>query len=148
MRTFSVSTLERLGINLLTGEACAFSQRILCDLNASGVDLVCEWLGMRDIGLVGNWNSTVNDEPAIKSIMLDRHMLTPLLVFAALREGYEHVVLDSDTVLAFNNDDLCQNPGLHNYMSDPKRQRWHNPRKSGQPRDGTRNVHAFTGRSL
>lgn len=76
--------LEQYGINSLTGEACAYGMRQLCDLNASGVRLMNAFLGLRfgnTAGYADNWNSTVNGDKAIASIMLPREMLEPLSKF-------------------------------------------------------------------
>src|SRR6478736_5681012 len=74
--------LKQFGINALTGEACKYAQRILCDLNEDGAALIMDYLGVSM--LRDNWNSTVNDKPAVASVMLHRGSCMQLAEFAIL----------------------------------------------------------------
>lgn len=83
--------LEPYGVSCLTGEACGYGYRLLCDLNAMGVQLVQNCLEISEIKLRDAWNSKVNGEPAIASIMLPPSMITPLAIFALLDAGCRQV---------------------------------------------------------
>lgn len=78
--------LERFGIGMLTGEACGYGYRVLCDLNRVGVNLIAECFGVDPVkfeqSLPNSWNSKVNHSEAIRSIMIAPQMLVPLAVFA------------------------------------------------------------------
>ena len=82
---YTLQDLEPYGVNLLTGEADRLSFRILCDLNEDGCALVSDYLGQpRDTKYADNWNSTVNGQPAIGSVMLSADTLWELARFALL----------------------------------------------------------------
>ncbi len=63
--------LKPYGIDVLTGEACAYNFRLLCDITAAGVDLFKSVFGL------DGWNNHGG-----RSIMLPRAMFEPLAVFA------------------------------------------------------------------
>jgi hypothetical protein len=78
--------LERYGICFLTGEACAYGLRLLFDLNLDGVRLISNFLGIRynDDGsnaFAANWNSKVNGQPAIRSVLLPSGIFQELTIF-------------------------------------------------------------------
>jgi hypothetical protein len=76
--------LESIGILPLTGEACAFSLRILCDLNEKGVGLVERAFGLyidREAS-PRNMNSIVGSVPAVRSMMFTWDQLTDIWVYA------------------------------------------------------------------
>jgi len=107
----SLNELERHGISVLTGEACGYGYRILCDLNRQGIQLVSDALGInpdkfRDT-LPPNWNSRVNRTEAVASIMLAPEMMTPLAVFAcwAAKCSEVHVLYDGSVVGIEPSDD-------------------------------------------
>lgn len=76
--------IETNGINPLTRESCAYSQRILCDLNEDGVKLIEDFLGNTvEIKKGTNWNSKVAGKEAIASIMLPVTTLRELKKFIA-----------------------------------------------------------------
>lgn len=75
----SFRDFEAYGINSLTGEACRYGQRILCDVNEDGKKLLEEFLC---VSLTArNWNSTVNKKPAVASVMLPYGILQDLATF-------------------------------------------------------------------
>lgn len=105
--------LEELGFNWLTGEACAFSLRILFDLNQDGVDLLGRALGIR-IGddSPRNMNSRVNGLPAIKSCMLSWPLIDEIVKYALAER---HALNGEWVVLAKpKNQD-----GTYTYHVDP-----------------------------
>jgi hypothetical protein len=90
--------LQQFGINVLTGEACSYGLRLLCDLTQVGVDLVSSFFGglshspeneRRGYPFPQNWNSG-----AIASVMLPRSILfSELAIFAMFRAGCSLVVV-------------------------------------------------------
>lgn len=82
--------LEPYGIFPLTGEACALSMRILCDLSHVGRRIVRECLGLPipiipaapGVQLAEPWNSSTRGVQHVASIMLYPDMWLPLAVTA------------------------------------------------------------------
>jgi hypothetical protein len=146
--------LEQFGINALTGEACAYSMRVLCDLNADGAVLVADWLGLLDpcpphaggktpFPFAPNWNSTVDGKPAIGSVMLDRDCLERLAVFACFRTGALAVATATGAVVPIEDEETLGRYG--EYVEQHRSARlYRNP----HPGAGSRNVHMFTGRNV
>lgn len=93
--------LELFGIRPLTGEACAYSMRLLCDLTEGGAALIRDYLGLpADCQLAPNWNSG-----AVASIMLTREQLKPLALFTAWQEGFDVVIETCDGTLILLSKD-------------------------------------------
>ena len=146
--------LQRYGINSLTGEACSYSQRLLCDLNEKGVDLVREYFGLMIVlnpqaQFARNWNTQVNGAPAIASIMLPRSLFGDLAKFILF-----HV--EKCDMACWRRDN-----GWNGYMMDElppemtdERMRtlfpdgvYRNPMSVAERGAGSRNRHQFTGRT-
>lgn len=163
MRTITFTDMPvALGINTLTGEACAYSMRILCDLNEDGVELIAEYFGLPKFPLPAleeKMNSTVGNKPSVGSMMLPRTGFSDLIRFKMFSLGYKFVVgqLDGTAFTGFDEQSYENYPALKMYtdgtsvmLKDNGGQLvcWRNPRGSGgQPFAGSRNVHAFTGRT-
>lgn len=139
--------LPRLGISPLTGEACAYSQRLLCDVSAAGLQLLQEFLGAMQLALPPNMNSRVGDDAAaVGSVMLPRSLWQDLVRFYAFRsgalayldspDGSIYVLYDEEILSRYASSlssfSVVRNPTLG----------------SSHPREGSRNVHAATGRVL
>jgi hypothetical protein len=77
---------EAAGINVLTGEACAYSLRNLCDVNESGKELLQDYFGMPALVLASPWNSMVKGQPSVGSIMLGHELFQPLGEFYLARK--------------------------------------------------------------
>ena len=91
--------LEQVGIRSLTGEACRYSMRVLCDVNEDGRQLLVEYLGMPDATqFAARWNSMVNGKASIGSIMLHRNSLREVAEFALMRMEVLAVVRTHDGV--------------------------------------------------
>ena len=89
--------LRELGIELLTGEACAYSMRLLCDLNEDGMMLINKAFGTFFMvspaqpekkryevyvnGMMRKHNSQVNGKSSVASIMLSHVMIDELVKF-------------------------------------------------------------------
>lgn len=154
------SGLKELGINTLTGEACAYSTRILCDLNEDGVTLFKAYLGLTaEAALAAPWNSSpINGKPPVASVMIDREMFEPLARFALFTQGFQFVYGRKGGgniyYTAYNQVDIDCNSGVRDMHSLARSgvgdaYVWVNPAafNNAQPRVGSRNVHAATGRT-
>lgn len=88
--------LRKYGIQYLTGEADAYSMRMLCDVNEEGKQLLETFFGGNvEIKQGSNWNSTVNGKPAVGSIMLPYSIFQDLAVFCLFHVDRMYaVVLD------------------------------------------------------
>jgi hypothetical protein len=135
---------EKYGINPLTGEACAYGLRLLCDINEDGKKLLEGFLGLIELKPPANMNSKVNGEPAIGSLVLPRAIFPDLALYCLFHvEGYYGAYkLDGGyqgfTEEAFEKVRKVFEGRIHNwgYNPDPK-----------ITRNG-RNVHQMTGRVL
>lgn len=152
MKTYRWDDLKDIGINPLTGEADAYGQRLLCDLNEDGRELVEKFFGLPlGTALNPNWNSMVGEKPAVASVMLTRDTLWSLVKF------HVFVVDDADAYVQNNYTITALNATGEYYAAYEKlcaedstvRAKFvRNPAKhSTQPRVGDRNVHAATGRT-
>ncbi len=139
--------LEKYGINPLTGEACAYSLRILCDVNQSGKELLERYFGNTiTINPGSNWNSEVNKEPAIGSVMLPHEFLKPLATFILFHIEHCFAIIDQagSGLYGVSEADLAQYleympNGLnfrrnYQYQSDPS------------VVQGDRNIHQMSGK--
>lgn len=151
--------LRKFGVEMLTGEADGTTMgRILCDLNHRGVELWTEFLGGNAMFTMGsNWNSKVDGEEAVASVLASVRLLDEFLVFAHVRAGRvvvemtrkpgaNHcwygaggiVVFDTwDEWRAFSSDRAITNDYDYRAFS-----LW--PSATA----GTRNVHQMTGRTI
>ena len=129
----SWSDLRQFGIDCLTGEACAYSMRLLCDVDARGEKLLAQFFGNVTLN-ADHWNSGSEEYPATKSVMLPREIFVPLAAFCLLQTG-KAVVCEIDGVV---------------FETDVRPHESHNARvymRPTQPSREGRNVHQFTGRS-
>lgn len=105
----SISNFQHLipfGIDPLTGEACSFSYRVLCDCTAKGRKIILRALGIPDIKLCDPWNNGTKEDPHIGSCMISLCMLEFLAVFAFLEDNASEVWLfKNGTVMGFYPDD-------------------------------------------
>ena len=83
--------LRQFGIDLLTGEACGLSYRLLCDVTQKGKQTIQKALGVADLGLPDNWNRGDPHDPHVGSIMLVPELFIPLAIFALLEHGCREV---------------------------------------------------------
>ena len=124
--------LTQFGINPLTGEACAYGLRVLCDVSQEGAALLTQFLGAATLALHPNWNSRVGERPAVASVLLPRESLRPLHIFALLQQGHDFVTLDDPT--GYTQDEWDR-------YHDPKPAAIRNPGRQ-------RNTHEMSGRTL
>lgn len=93
----SFQDLEAFGIKPLTGEACSFNLRILCDVTDRGARLMeAYWGGNITITRGKNWNNGRPEDPHVGTIMLTRGCLRELAEFILLYTRFpgEMVVLE------------------------------------------------------
>ncbi len=138
--------LEEYGFELLTGEACGISQRLLIDLTQQGLDYLREFLSMK-IEPGNNWN---HGRGAIASVMLPDSMWRELAIYI-LAQTYERVVsvaysgqgYRSSFVRGMSADtwEECQESYQLRYPNS-YRVYW----SSGTARGGMRNRHEMSGR--
>jgi hypothetical protein len=148
----SFRDLAQFGITGLTGEACAYGMRTLCDVNEDGAALLADFFGISSLTLNKNWNQVVNGKPATGSIMLTHDIVPKLAQFAFFREGALAVILTSggrEVNGLFEQErvqqyrDLITKMGhncLHSMVTN-------HTISSGVPMSGSRNVHQATGRA-
>lgn len=82
----SLGDLKIFGVVALTGEACKFGTRVLCDVTAAGAEMLSAYF-QAGLTLEKNWNQGDPSDPHIGSIMIDRAIATPLAKFALLHNG-------------------------------------------------------------
>lgn len=144
---YSFNDLARFGIGVLTGEACNYQMRLLCDLTAKGVDLLNNFLGVDNAAYGENWNSSVGGEKSIAAVFLTRGMLSDLCVFALLHVDKAEVVLArGGTFMGLEKD----HPYFAHYeaiVSQPGSGYTVYRCLSGHPASGGSNEHAMTGRT-
>lgn len=140
----SLGDLEQYGLNCLTGEACAYSMRLLFDYNIEGASLLADFFGFAvDLHAKNNWNSSVDGRDAIGSVMLTADTAWELAAFAMLRYGYERVVPNQPNhhgVYGFN----MTNDYAEEYMEEHQDE-W---RIYRNPQGGSRNTHQMSGRTV
>jgi hypothetical protein len=133
--------LRPYGIDGLTGEACGYSMRILCDVTEKGKALIERFFGGTiKITLDSNWNGGDKEDPHVGSIMLPYEIL-PVLGAFCLLQANEPTVFITTLGEAYGWDrgplgeelEKCYN--VRRYY-----------RRSTDPGTGDRNQHAFSGR--
>jgi hypothetical protein len=142
--------LKHFGINALTGEACKFSRRLLCDLNEDGAALMMDYLGVTM--LAQNWNSTVNDKPAVASVMLHRSTCIQIAEFALLRSpGIKAIVYNGDSsIMGVFTDKLVEqyHELVKNWPNTTAKWSMITCNANYAPGVGSRNTHAMSGRTV
>ena len=146
------SDLVPYGINCLTGEACAYSIRLLCDLNEDGVKLLNDFYGGNiKFSEKSNWNQKVNNKPAVASIMLTDGVMVDLFKFILFSENYPYVRESKrfSSVSGLKLDEIPDRAGystssIFNYLRNPAYDDGSGEDKG--VRVGSRNIHQMTGR--
>lgn len=134
------------GIAALTGEACAYSQRLLCDVNADGLALLEDFFGAPGLTLAPPWNSSVNDKPSVGSIMLARALLVPLAEFLLASQGALALLFAHGKLVGgiFDTELLASYAQSGSETFDLRRLHRPNPASSV----GSRNIHQATSRTI
>jgi hypothetical protein len=154
MKVFSCNywpSLRQYGINPLTGEACGYGLRVLCDLTNRGERIITGYFGLiyePDRSMFPtNWNSEVNGSPAVASVMLPREILQSLLVYISFHVDDADVVVigPSGEMIALRYSD----PQYDEYMRIASELKEYevlrNPINRAASYRG-RNIHAMSGR--
>jgi hypothetical protein len=132
--------LRGLGIHALTGEACGWSLRLLCDVTARGKQVVERFLGGNvTIAAESNWNGGSDGEEHVGSVMLPCSILPELAAFALAFRGPHGVVITKD-------GDAVEYTGHWDQEFYPIRRIVRLPEKPAQL--GDRNEHAMSGRVI
>jgi hypothetical protein len=145
--------LAQYGVNPLTGEADAYSRRILCDLNEQGVILLTAYFGLSHTiearhCFPRNWNSMVGDFPAVASVLLAHAVIPDLMVFALLHVGQYDYVLEAPPGVGFtgfNEGDNYATAYLTRGLPEGYRVLPNESKRCKAQVDG-RNIHAMSGR--
>lgn len=129
--------LDQFGIHALTGEACGFAMRALCDVTAQGKALIERFLGGTvQIVADSNWNGGSGAGDHVGSVMLPWSILTDLGAFCLAYTGRDTTVVTLDGGGAMEFDGPA--PG---YLTVARY-----VRRSTAPGTGDRNQHAMSGR--
>lgn len=141
--------LRQFGIEVLTGEACAYSQRLLCDLNEDGALSLSAYLGLKLDAFQSNWNSTVNGKPAIGSVMLHRNSfkdLTTFLMFNAEKCNIVHI--RDGAIFGYKECvDYWKDEKFLKYLNESGEIIRNYAMQSSAPSVDGRNVHQMSGRA-
>lgn len=86
--------MKQFGIQILTGEACGIGMRMLFDLSEKGCKLLEDFFGScLKFQRGSNWNSKVENEEAVASVMLTVDILPELAAFCLLCSGCDAVAV-------------------------------------------------------
>jgi hypothetical protein len=139
----SWNDLRAHGIEVLTGEACGLSYRILCDVTGRGRATIEKALGVRELRLPESWNRGTEADPHLGSILLAPDLLPLLGIFALLEAGCSEVWRTSDgTLLGFEPGDDAGQKGATLRIQAGRLVR----RFAYEGTAGDRNVHQMSGR--
>ena len=140
----SWNDMSQFGIQVLTGEACAFAMRLLCDVNEEGLDLMSDYWGLSSLDSQPAWNRMVNGQPSVGSIMVSRTELSALATYALFREGALATVELGNSITGLFSKDLLARYREHQVGTIRQ-----NPKPHARiPHEGTRTVHVMSGRSV
>ena len=148
------SDLAKYGINPLTGEADAYSRRLLCDLNQEGIILLTAYLGFAhtkaaEQAFPANMNTTVGELPAVASCMLARAVLPDLMIFALLHvEHFDYVYEGHGDYVGFNQEDGLAVDYYRERAGEDGHLHQNCAKRSNHPHIGDRNIHQMSGRVL
>ena len=151
--------LKNIGINRLTGEACAMGMRILCELTYSAMVRYLDYTGIQaDISAIpkSNWNDAKR-----WSVFLTRQAMHDLLVMALLEENEAVIEVKSGAYNYLYTGDLqemrayfLKNGSLYNCLKPDGTMTGGNMYNIGRtytfgsnPHRGFSNIHAMTGYS-
>ena len=131
--------LKEFGIIPLTGEACAISCRLLCDLTPVGEKLVRSFFSLPcDSPLHPAWNSE-----GTRSIMLPYSILADFAAFCLLESGCHWAVAVGWEIYGIETDDDTDK--VNEWLETEKVGRRYIPLHA--PRNGLSCVHQMSGRS-
>ncbi len=140
--------LKQFGIRPLTGEACVHGMRLLCDLSTRGADTIRAFFGLPGSArLAENWNQGPEDDRSIGSVMLPRGIFQELAAFCLLQDGALAVAVGDEVSGVYPSDPS----GTWEEVLEFARCRRGFDRTYSTlnvPREGSRAIHQFSGRTL
>lgn len=140
--------LERFGFDVLTGEACGMSMRLLVDISPLAREILESLLSVNFTDDNNSWNH--RHEEGWKSIMLARGLFPELAAYCLFFEGYKYVVhvnWRTEAGSSYYVEGFKREEGLEDFRAMANKvcgnswRVWHN---SGTA--GLRNRHYMTGR--
>ena len=135
--------LRAYGIDVLTGEACGLSLRLLCDCTDRGRKLLSKVFGIPQMALAEPWNGGTAQDPHVGSILLPPDLFSLLGVFALLENGCREAwVTKNNAVLGLEPGDMADADHIASVFKDQVARRF---AYRGTARD--RNVHEMSGRT-
>ena len=137
----NIRDLRPFGINPLTGEACAYGLRQLCDLTRDGKKTLEAFYGSYITS--PNWNCKVGETKAEFSCMISRSTFEDLMKFIIWREGCKYMTIKGNVITGFVDLDDEQKA----YVEKTGGQLYCSPVSQVQPQVDGRNVHQATGRT-
>ena len=139
--------------DVLTGESCAYSLRLLCDVSECGLQIIRNMLGVHSISPSESWNGGTTKlwngvvETKMYSMMLTRNSFEDLATFALLHAGFPEVVrCYKDHEFSFACAEIADNPLVRKANEDymvEKGYTFHRVQNPGH----SRNEHQFSGRT-
>ncbi len=149
VRVHNWADMQQYGVSPLTGEACAYSMRVLCDLNEDGAKLIQQFFGLPAFpapAFAGNWNGTVNGKPSIGSIMLPHGAMNDLTRFAMFSVSKCVVVVEQGGYTGYSAEEAKEYHDMLEVWVENGHKTYSN---FAAPRavEG-RNIHAMSGRAL
>ena len=158
------SDLKQYGLKALTGEACSFGMRMLCDVNDKGRRLLESFFGMTGLSLASNYNSTVEEYGDVNgSLVLGHKTLWELMIYVgfyierctmlAIMEKRGSIAgiysNDPDDVAKFRDNAPEYYMGTDvQVLSNDWQEVWAPRNPNNMPSSDGRNIHQSTGRAL
>lgn len=144
--------LEDFGIDMLTGEACGLSMRLLCDVTERGKVLIERFFGGTITVKPGsNWNGGNKADPHVGSILLPSGVFSDLAAFCLIIDagaGENVATCEDGRAMSWTWEEL------EHRTTQELRESWEKTygvkryyRRSTGPGTGDRNTHAFSGRT-
>lgn len=116
--------LRPYGIIPLTGDSCALSYRMVCDVTAKGKKIIEECLACQ-VALADNRSNGTQKDPHVGSIMFSHEFLIPLGIFALLDSGCTEVWLVWNAVVGIEpKDDLNTVRSMQHRYGDQLKRRF------------------------
>jgi hypothetical protein len=145
-------TYRDIGINILTGEACALSMRLLCELTKDAMDLYLEYTGIQiniDAVSTSQWNNHTK-----YSVFLTWPIMQDLTIMHYAKLGYSIALMKSKSeykddfvslgflLVSKDSKELREYVNSHSDYHACKR---YYEIYEQQPHRGLSNIHAFSG---
>ena len=135
--------LRQYGIEILTGDADAHAQGVLCDLSEKGTEHIRRFFSL-DVNakFQDNWNSWVGEEEAVASILLPYEIFDSLCTFLLVSSGFHVVVKQGHSTCGFLKAEWEAVKEYHENDVVMYRSR------EQAPSPNLTNIHAMSGRTM